>query len=137
MQRYVFDAYGTLFNLNAAAERYQAAIGPKWRQLSDAWRSKHIEYTWHHSLTRTAATFWRLAERSLDFAIAATAVPVGAELRASLLATYRVMPPYPEVGDVLSSLKQQGALLAILSNGDPDMLAEATAAAGLNGMFDA
>jgi 2-haloacid dehalogenase len=137
MQRYVFDAYGTLFNLHAAAERYQTAIGPKWRRLSDTWRSKHIEYTWHYSLTRTPATFWRLAERSLDFAIAATGVPVGAEVRAALLATYRTMPPYPEVGQVLRALKQNGALLAILSNGDPDMLADATAAAGFNGVFDA
>ena len=72
MHRYVFDAYGTLFDLQAAAERHQAAIGPQWQQLSSAWRTKHIEYSWHHSLTRTPATFWRLAQRSLDFAIAAT-----------------------------------------------------------------
>jgi len=137
MHLYLFDAYGTLFNLHAAAEGYRAAIGPQWRQLSDTWRSKHIEYTWHHSLTRTPATFWRLAERSLDFAIAATGVPVAGEVRASLLATYRAMPPYPEVREVLRSLKQQGGAVAILSNGDPDMLAEATAAAGLDGMFDA
>jgi 2-haloacid dehalogenase len=137
MHRYVFDAYGTLFNLHAAAERHQAAIGPRWQQLSNTWRSKHIEYTWHHSLTRTAATFWRLAERSLDFAIATTGVVVGDEVRAGLLATYRAMPPYPEVREVLSALKQQGAVIAILSNGDPDMLADATAAADLDGMFDA
>jgi len=137
MHRHVFDAYGTLFNLHAAAERHQAAIGPQWQQLSNVWRSKHIEYTWHHSLTRTPATFWRLAERSLDFAIAATGVPVGGEVRAGLLATYRAMPPYPEVREVLSSLKQKGAVVAILSNGDADMLADAVAAAGFNGMFDA
>ena len=137
MRRYVFDAYGTLFNLHAAAERHQAAIGSQWQQLSHTWRTKHIEYTWHHSLTRTPATFWRLAERSLDFAIAATGVPVGGEVRAGLLATYRAMPPYPEVREVLSSLKQKGAVVAILSNGDADMLADAVAASGLNGMFDA
>jgi 2-haloacid dehalogenase len=137
MHRYVFDAYGTLFNLHAAAERHQAAIGSQWQQLSHTWRTKHIEYTWHHSLTRTPATFWRLAERSLDFAIAATGVPVGGEVRAGLLATYRAMPPYPEVREVLSSLKQKGAVVAILSNGDADMLADAVAAAGFNGMFDA
>ena len=136
MHRYVFDAYGTLFNLHAAAERHRAAIGPQWQQLSNTWRSKHIEYSWHHSLTGTAATFWRLAERSLDFAIAATGVTVGDQVRAGLLATYRVMPPYPEVKEVLSALKQKGAVVAILSNGDPDMLADATAAAALDGVFD-
>ena len=137
MHRYVFDAYGTLFDLNAAAERQRAAIGPRWQQLSNTWRSKHIEYTWHHSFTRTAATFWQLAERSLDFAIAATGVTIGEEVRAGLLATYRAMPPYPEVRKVLSALKHQGAVVAILSNGDPDMLADATAAAQLDGVFDA
>jgi 2-haloacid dehalogenase len=137
VQRYVFDAYGTLFNLHAAAERYRGAIGPSWQQLSHTWRTKHIEYTWHHSLTRTPATFWRLAERSLDFAIAATGAAVPADVRAGLLAAYRRMEPYPEVKEVLSALKGRGAAVAILSNGDPDMLADAVGGAGLDGMFDA
>ena len=137
MQRYVFDAYGTLFNLHAAAERYQGAIGPQWQPLSERWRSKHIEYTWHHSLTGTPASFWLLAERSLDFAIAATGAPVSGEIRADLLAAYRCMQPYPEVMEVLGLLKDTGARLAILSNGDPDMLADAVSAAGLPGVFDA
>jgi 2-haloacid dehalogenase len=137
MQRYVFDAYGTLFNLNAAAERHQSAIGPKWQQLSHSWRTKHIEYTWHHSLTGVPASFWLLAERSLDYAIAATGAPVSAAVRGNLLAAYRRMQPYPEVKAVLQALKGEGARLAILSNGDPDMLAEAVSAAGLPGLFDA
>jgi 2-haloacid dehalogenase len=137
MRGYVFDAYGTLFNLHAAAERYQAAIGPAWQAFSHAWRSKHIEYTWHHTLTRTPATFWLLAERSLEFAIAATGVRIAREVRANLLAAYRTMPAYPEVGGVMSALKARGATLAILSNGDPDMLADAVSAAGLADAFDA
>ena len=114
-----------------SARRCRAAPGRdriEWQQLSHTWRTKHIEYTWHHSLTRTPATFWRLAERSLDFAIAATGVPVGGEVRAGLLATYRAMPPYPEVREVLISLKARGDDVAILSNGDADMLADAVAA---------
>jgi 2-haloacid dehalogenase len=137
MPLYVFDAYGTLFNLHAAAERQRTGIGPRWQELSHTWRSKHIEYTWHHSLTQTPASFWLLAERSLDFAIAATGVPVAKEVRAALLAAYRAMQPYPEVRGVLQSLRQQGAGLAILSNGDPDMLDDAVEAAGLRGLFDA
>jgi 2-haloacid dehalogenase len=137
MRGYVFDAYGTLFDLHAAAERYQADIGPAWQALSQTWRNKHIEYTWHHTLTRTPATFWQLAERSLEFAIAATRTKIAREVRDNLLAAYRAMPAYPEVGAVMSALKARGASLVILSNGDPDMLAEAVSAAGLKDSFDA
>ncbi|HJZ33313.1 MAG TPA: haloacid dehalogenase type II [Hyphomicrobiaceae bacterium] len=137
MRPYVFDAYGTLFDLNAAAERYQSAIGAKWQQLSETWRRKHIEYSWHHSLTEVPASFWQLAEQSLDFAIATTGAPVSGEVRAGLLASYRSMPAYPEVSAVLARLKAEGGRLAILSNGDPDMLDEAVSAAGLTGLFEA
>ncbi|HZT47220.1 MAG TPA: haloacid dehalogenase type II [Hyphomicrobiaceae bacterium] len=134
---FVFDAYGTLFNLHAAAERLREAIGPQWQQLSQTWRTKHIEYTWVHSLSRQPATFWELAQRSLDYAIAATGGGIGAEVRQKLLESYRTMDAYPEVAEVLAGLKRRGARLAILSNGDPDMLADAVRAARLDGLLDA
>jgi len=134
---YVFDAYGTLFNLHAAAERHRQAIGPNWQQLSQTWRTKHLEYTWVHSLSRQPATFWDLAQKSLDYAIASAGVAVSAEVRAKLLAAYRMMDPYPEVADVLAALKARGAQLAILSNGDPDMLDDAVRAAKLEHLFAA
>jgi 2-haloacid dehalogenase len=135
-RHFVFDAYGTLFDLHAAAARHQEAIGPKWQQLSQTWRTKHIEYTWVHSLSRQPATFWELAERSLDYAIASVGGAVPAEVRQKLLAAYRTMEAYPEVAEVLAGLKRRGARLAILSNGDPDMLADAVRAAGLEGLLD-
>jgi 2-haloacid dehalogenase len=134
---FVFDAYGTLFNLHAAAERHKGAIGPKWQQLSQTWRTKHLEYTWVHSLSRRPATFWDLAQRSLDYAIDSIAIAVSAEVRDKLLAAYRAMDPYPEVAEVLVGLKARGARVAILSNGDPDMLADAVRAAKLENLFDA
>ena len=134
---FVFDAYGTLFNLHAAAERHRDAIGPKWQQLSQAWRTKHIEYTWVHSLSQRPATFWELAQRSLDYAIASIGDAVPAEARDRLLAAYRTMDAYPEVAEVLGALKGRGARLAILSNGDPDMLDDAVRAAKLKNLFDA
>jgi 2-haloacid dehalogenase len=137
MALYVFDAYGTLFNVHAAAERYKDAIGPAWQQLSQIWRTKHIEYSWHHAFTGKRATFWQLAERSLDYAIAATGVKIAADARASLLASYRTMDAYPEVGEALAALKARGDKLAILSNGDPDMLDDAVRAAKLGNLFDA
>lgn len=137
MALFVFDAYGTLFNVHAAAERYKDAIGPAWQQLSQVWRTKHIEYSWHHCFTGQPATFWLLTERSLDYAIAATGVAVPADLRVKLLACYRTLDAYPEVGEALAGLKAKGAQLAILSNGDPDMLDDAVRAAKLDGVLDA
>jgi 2-haloacid dehalogenase len=134
---FVFDAYGTLFNLHAAAERHSRAIGPKWQQLSQTWRTKHIEYTWVHSLSQRPATFWDLAQKSLDYAIASIGDAVSAEVRGKLLAAFRTMDAYPEVAEVLAGLKERGARLAILSNGDPDMLDDAVRAAKLENLFDA
>jgi 2-haloacid dehalogenase len=134
---FVFDAYGTLFNLHAAAERHRAAIGPDWQQLSQTWRTKHLEYSWVHSLSRSPATFWDLAQRSLDYAIGSIGVAVSADVRDKLIAAYRTMDPYPEVAEVLAALKARGARVAILSNGDPDMLADAVRAAKLDNLLDA
>ena len=134
---YVFDAYGTLFNLHAAAEHHREAIGPEWQRFSHTWRTKHIEYTWHATMVGRKPTFWGLAERSLDYAIAVHALRVSPETRGNLLAAYRRMQAYPEVADVLTALRAKGAKLAILSNGDPDMLVDAVSAAGLDGKLDA
>jgi 2-haloacid dehalogenase len=136
MLHFVFDAYGTLFDVHTAAARHQAAIGPNWDRLSQIWRSKHLEYTWIHALTGRHTTFWHLAERSLDYAIATIGgVPAG--LKYELLAAYRTLPAYPEVPEVISALNHRGAKLAILTNGDLDMIEDAVASAGLTGLFDA
>ncbi len=133
---YVFDAYGTLFDVHAAAAAQKDAIGPAFETLSQTWRTKHLEYSWIHALTGRDASFWTLTQRSLDFAIASIGgVPAG--VRAKLLAAYRQMDAYPEVFQVMKSLKAGGAQLAILSNGDPDMLTDAVTSAGLAGLFDA
>jgi 2-haloacid dehalogenase len=133
---YVFDAYGTLFDVHAAALRERDAIGAGWEKLSQTWRTKHIEYTWLHAMTARPATFWALAQRSLDYA-SATIGGIPADVRGRLLGAYRLMDAFPEVPEQLTRLKQSGAQLAILSNGDPDMLADAVGSAGLVGLFDA
>jgi 2-haloacid dehalogenase len=131
-----FDAYGTLFDVHAAASRQRDAIGASWERLSQLWRQKHLEYTWIHSQTGRMVPFWRLAGESLDFAIASVGgVPEG--VRAALLQSYRRMPAFAEVGDALRTAKQAGSRLAIVSNGDPDMLADAIEGANFGGTFDA
>jgi len=134
---YVFDAYGTLFDVHAAAERYKEAIGPAWQQLSQVWRTKHLEYAWVCSLSGRPATFWDLAQKSLDHAITAMGISLAAGVRQGLLAAYRSMDAYPEVAVVIAALKARGARVAILSNGDPDMLEDAVRAAKLAAHLDA
>ena len=133
---YVFDAYGTLFDVHSAASRHAGAVGPQWERLAELWRSKQLEYNWVESLIGRHPDFWALTERALDYAMAATGVP-GGELRASLLDAYRTLDAYPEVVDVLSALKTRGARTAILSNGTPQMLADAVQAAGIGDLLDA
>lgn len=133
---YAFDAYGTLFDVHAAANRHSEAIGSSWERLSQIWRQKHLEYTWIHAQTGRPASFWSLTERSLDYAIASVGgIPAG--LRERLLGAYRRMETFPEVPRVLTKLKARGAKLAILSNGDPDMLMDLVTAAKLDATFDA
>lgn len=133
---YVFDAYGTLFDVHSAAAKHKDAIGPVWDRMSQTWRTKHLEYTWIHAQTGRMTTFWTLTERSLDYAIASVGgIPAGT--RAKLLEAYRVLDAYPEVAEVLAGLRAKGAKLAILSNGDPDMLESAVGSAGLGPLLDA
>lgn len=133
---YVFDAYGTLFDVHSAVARLGERIGPDADRLSTLWRVKQLEYSWVRSLMRRHADFWRLTEDALDFAMAA--VPgVDPGLREPLLDAYRTLDAYPEVPAVLGELRRRGARLAILSNGSPTMLADATGSAGLDDLLDA
>ncbi len=132
---YVFDAYGTLFDVHTAAAHHAEALGPKWQQLSEIWRTKQLEYTWVHAVAGRHDTFWNLTVQGLDFA-AASIGGISDTLRADLLAAYRTLGAYPEVGDVLGQLKARGHKLAILSNGDVAMLEAAVSSAGLDTLFD-
>lgn len=135
IRAYVFDAYGTLFDVHAAVRRHAGAIGPQSQRLSEIWRTKQLEYTWVRSLMGRYRHFWSLTEEALDFAIAAAA-PDAASLKPALLDAYRELEAYPEVRDVLARLKAS-AKLAILSNGSPEMLDTAVASAGIGDLLDA
>ncbi|MGH1418526.1 MAG: haloacid dehalogenase type II [Hyphomicrobiaceae bacterium] len=133
---YVFDAYGTLFDVHAAAAHHAEALGPKWQQLSDIWRTKQLEYTWVNAAAGAHDTFWNVTVQGLDFAIASVG-GVADGMREDLLDAYRTLTAYPEVPEVLKALKARNAKLAILSNGDLAMLETAVGSAGLAQMFDA
>lgn len=133
---YVFDAYGTLFDVHAAVRRHSAEIGPDGQFFSEIWRAKQLEYSWTRTLMGAYVDFWQLTEQALDFAFrkVPTADP---KLRQDLLDAYWKCDCYPEVPSVLKALKAQGARVAILSNGSPAMLAAAVKNAALDLVFDA
>lgn len=132
---YVFDAYGTLFDVHAAVRRYSHKVGPDAQLLSDIWRAKQLEYSWVRTLMGSFVDFWQLTEQALDFAFAKvpTADP---KLRQDLLDAYWRLDCYPEVPAVLKALKADGARLAILSNGSTSMLESAVRSAALDQVVD-
>ncbi len=133
---YVFDAYGTLFDVHAAIARHRAAAGPEAERFSEIWRSKQLEYSWTLTLAGRYVDFWALTERALDYAFAR--VPsVDRTLRPKLLDAYLALDAFPDARGALAGLRARGARLAILSNGTPRMLAAAVEAAGIGGLLDA
>jgi 2-haloacid dehalogenase len=132
---YVFDAYGTLFDVHAAVRRHAGEIGPDGQLLSEIWRAKQLEYSWVRTLMGVYADFWQLTEQALDFAF--RKVPsADPRLRQQLLHAYWTCDCYPEVPSVLKALKAEGARLAILSNGSPAMLEAAVKNAALDHVLD-
>jgi 2-haloacid dehalogenase len=134
-QIFVFDAYGTLFDLAAAARRAADQLGDKADALTALWRRKQIEYTWHRSLTGQHADFWQVTGEALDYALATLAI-AAPPLKDRLMGLYRALDSYPDARDTLERLKQAGKRTAILSNGTPEMLASAVAAADLGSLLD-
>jgi 2-haloacid dehalogenase len=133
---YVFDAYGTLFDVHAAIARHRAAAGADADRFSEIWRTKQLEYTWTLTLAGHYADFWTLTGRALDFAFAR--VPsVDRSLRPKLLDAYLTLAAFPDARTALAALKTEGLRLAILSNGTPHMLQAAVEAAGIGEYFDA
>lgn len=133
---FVFDAYGTLFDVHAAIARHRAAAGPDADRFSEIWRAKQLEYTWTNTLAGRYADFWTLTQQALDFTFAR--VPsVDRALRDKLLDTYMTLDAFPDARAMLRDLKARGEKTAILSNGSPAMLDAAVAAAGLMSSLDA
>ena len=132
---YVFDAYGTLFDVHAAVRRFAGEIGPDGQQLSEIWRAKQLEYSWVRTLMGSYEDFWALTEQALDFAFAK--VPsADRSLRKKLLDAYWQLDCYPEVPAILRTLKAEGVRVAILSNGSPAMLEAAVKSAALEPFID-
>ena len=131
----VFDAYGTLFDVAAAAARCRDALGDKADRLAAVWRTKQLEYTWLRSLMGEYVEFWKITGDGLDYAMAALGIKDN-KLRQRLMDIYMRLDAYPEVKNVLKRLKKAGIKTAVLSNGSPKMLAAAVRNAGIGKLLD-
>ncbi len=116
----IFDAYGTLFDVNSAAEKCKNKIGEKWEDFANHWRTTQLEYTWLRSLINRHKDFWQVTEDSLKKSM--EAYKIETSMRNDLLNLYKVLSPFEEVLETLKSLKKQEYKLAILSNGTPNLL---------------
>ncbi len=132
----VFDAYGTLFDVASAASQARKALGDRWQPLAELWRAKQLQYTWLRGLMGRHTDFWQVTGDALDYAMASLKLD-DAPLRERLMNLYLRLDAYPEVKDTLSALKASGMKLAILSNGEPKMLAAAAANSGISELLDA
>ena len=138
----VFDAYGTLFDVAAAAR--EAAKEPKfhvltdtWPTLANDWRLKQLQYTWLRAITGAHTDFWQVTQDGLAWALERSALDGDAALRQRLLDLYWALAAYDEVPGMLATLKKGGLNTAILSNGSPDMLIAAAQSAGVEQHLDA
>ncbi|MCW1955329.1 haloacid dehalogenase type II [uncultured Lentibacter sp.] len=138
----VFDAYGTLFDVTAAAREAAAdpafpELAKTWQSLAAHWRDKQLQYTWLRAVTGEHTDFWQVTADGLDWALEATGLHGNPDLRERLLQLYWSLSAYAEVPEMLRRLREAGLQTAILSNGSPDMLNGAVSSAGLSGQFDA
>ena len=130
----VFDAYGTLFDVNSAAEKCKGKIGDKWEGFANFWRTTQLEYTWLRSLMKRHKDFWQVTEDSLDKSM--KTFSIDSSMKNELLDLYKKLSPYSEVKGVLNSLKEKKYKLAILSNGTPTLLNELVKSNNLENIFD-
>lgn len=137
----IFDAYGTLFDVAAAARQAAAEpaferISETWSQIANDWRLKQLQYTWLRAITGDHTDFWAVTGDGLDWALERAGHTGDTALRERLMALYWELQAYPEVPDMLAALKDAGMATGILSNGSPDMLSGAVTSAGISRNLD-
>jgi len=130
----IFDAYGTLFDVNSAAEKCKEKIGDKWESFANYWRTTQLEYTWLRSLMNRHKDFWQITEDSLDKSM--IFFNIDQSMRNELLDLYKILSTFPEAKEVLTKLKDRKIKLAILSNGTPSLLNELVKSNNINNIFD-
>ena len=130
----IFDAYGTLFDINSAAEKCKEKIGDKWLDFANYWRTTQLEYTWLRSIMKRHKDFWQITQDSLDKSM--KLYNIDSLMREELLNLYKNLSSFPEVKETLNKLKEANYKLAILSNGTPGLLNQLVKSNDLENMFD-
>ncbi len=130
----IFDAYGTLFDVNSAAEKCKEKIGNKWEGFANYWRTTQLEYTWLRSLMKRHKDFWQITEDSLNKSI--RVFNIDPSMKKELLNLYKLLSTYPEVKETLNKLKEKNYKLAILSNGTASLLNQLISNNNLENIFD-
>ena len=130
----IFDAYGTLFDVNSAAEKCKDKIGDKWEGFANYWRTTQLEYTWLRTLMNRHEDFWKITEDSLDKSMQIFKIDLS--MKNELLNLYKVLSTFSEVKGVLNELKKKNYKLAILSNGTPSLLNELVKSNNLDNIFN-
>ena len=130
----IFDAYGTLFDVNSAAEKCKDKIGDKWEGFANYWRTTQLEYTWLRSLMNRHKNFWQVTEDSLDKSM--KVFDIDPSMKNELLNLYKILSPYREVPGTFKALKEKKFKLAILSNGTPSLLDQLVKSNHLDNLFD-
>tara|TARA_Y100001970_G_scaffold212137_1_gene259041 strand:+ start:2908 stop:3570 length:663 start_codon:yes stop_codon:yes gene_type:complete len=130
----IFDAYGTLFDVNSAAKKCKEKIGEEWESFANYWRSTQLEYTWLRSLMERHKDFWEITIDSLDKSM--KYFNIDASMKDELLDLYQVLSTFPEVKITLNKLKEKKYKIAILSNGTPKLLNQLVKSNNLENMFD-
>ena len=130
----VFDAYGTLFDVNSAAKKCKSKIGNQWEEFANFWRTTQLEYTWLRSLMKRHKNFWQITEDSLDKSM--KVFNIDKSMKNELLNLYKILSLYPEVKKVLENLRNRNFKLAILSNGTPALLNQLIKSNNLENIFD-
>ena len=130
----IFDAYGTLFDVNSAAEKCKDKIGDKWEGFANFWRTTQLEYTWLRSLMKRHKNFWQITEDSLDKSM--KTFNIDSSMRNELLNLYKTLSPFKEVPETLKKLKERNLRLAILSNGTPSLLTQLVKNNNIDNLFD-
>ena len=131
----IFDAYGTLFDVNAACRELSKEVGDNWEKLASLWRLRQVEYTWLRNSMDKYIDFWQVTSDALDYAMETLGIE-NKELREKLLNLYLKLEAYPEVNDLLKKLKQSGLKTGILSNGSMKMLNSAVDNANIREYLD-
>jgi len=131
----IFDAYGTLFDVNAACRELSKEVGDNWEKLASLWRLRQVEYTWLRNSMDEYIDFWKITSDALDYAMETLGIENN-ELREELLNLYLKLEAYPEINDLLKKLKQRGLKTGILSNGSMKMLNSAVNNANIREYLD-